>query len=89
MKKQPNLAENIKVRVKPFEKQILQDAARKENTTISSIMRNAVFEKPTVPECVLTVRCIIEKNKIYNRIASMPLAPDIRKKILEEVSGLD
>lgn len=89
MKKQTNLEDNIKVRVKPFEKQALQDAAIKENTTISSIMRNSVFEKPTVPECVLTVRCIVERNKIYNHIASMPLAPDIRKKILEEVSGLD
>lgn len=89
METKQTLKENIKVRVKPFEKQAIEEAAGKENMNVSSFIRRAVFENSTVPECVLTVRCIMERNKIYNHISFMPINPDIREKILEEVSSLD
>lgn len=89
MKKKDNLTENIKVRLAPAEKQALESAARAEHVSVSSLIRSVLSEPKNMNETVLKYRCCLERNKIYNHLAFMPIPEDIRAKILKEVSELE
>lgn len=102
MKKKEKLSENVRVRLKPNEKETLVAIAKQENISPSEFIRKAVSDKissynimghagsdenPSSSHCIAIQHNLI-KNEIMNRIQGMNIAKSIKEKIMKELNTI-
>lgn len=81
MKTKETRSENVKIRLTPGEKEVIETQAQKEKISYSDFIRHALFGKESSSSSSIAIQYNLIKNEMMNRIQSMDIPDEIRKNL--------
>ncbi len=87
--KKEQYTENLKIRVTKQQKQSIEQIARANNESVSTLLRNIIFHNKSSSEYAIQIHNNLIKNEILNHITYLPMPNKYKKLILKELITIE
>ena len=89
MKSKVKNTKNLKIRVTPKQQHCIENIAKEKGTTLSEIMRIALFTNSAQNKYAIRIHNELIKNQIYNHINAMPISKNTKELIFKELNEIE
>lgn len=86
--KKEQYTENLKIRVTSQQKRFIEQTARTNNESASTLLRKIIFHKESSSEYAIQIHNNLIKNEIWNRINSLSIPKTYKELVLKELSTI-
>lgn len=89
MRKKETYTKNVKVRLTPGQKGMIDALAQRETISSSDVIRRILFDEQSSSPYAIAIQHNLMKNELMNRIQVLDISKSAREKILKELSTVE
>lgn len=87
--KTEQFTENLKLRVTNQQKESIEQTAKTNNESVSTLLRKIIFYNGSSLEYAMQIHNNLIKNEIWNRVNSLPIPMKYKELVLKELNAIE